>query len=859
MGLNKKLVENCNKTPNKPAIYSKSGNFVTYHDVFEIYQLFKSALDSYSVKSYERISVFTSDEVMAAAFGVTVLDNAVMVPIDYEASVENYSYFLELLDVDYIVSDELDNNVISVAQELGIGIIQVLVADESSSVKFKLVAEKTKKINHGKETKSHFVEIRTTSGTTSIPKIVPRTASGYMADVNVLVKHFDYSADDIILTLARIFKGYTTGLVFRMLYLGGSIVLAGDISHRDFYKILNQYDITVLITVPAVLSSFARYTQLNEHKSLKTSLRFISVAGAPMAENLKTYIEKLLNCEVSLLYGMTECSCISTTYKAHLGYKEASVGTAYNLDVKLIDDEILVKGGTVFEGYDNDGIDNDEFFTEGWFHTGDTGYIDNDGYVYVTGRIKEMINRGGEKVSPYEVEGAILSLGFIKDAAVFPYPGLDKTENVGAVIVMSEERNTDIRDIRKLLEGKLPTFKLPKILYIVDEIPSSESQKVQRKLLYNQLKDNHQAQDLDRIPENSLTFLKTERTVSRIWKKILKVKNIDFTNTFTELGGDSMDGAVALAEMEAKLNIRVPVNILFDNGSVKSVSQFIDKETKKGRRSKFLVPVKASGTSPPLFCMHSGIGDAVTYRHIGKYMNEDRPVYALRFDKRSSWPSPLEFKNLSKEYIKEIKRFQPDGPYHLCGHCWGGVLAFKIASDMKKSGDEVGIVAMLDSTSKEASVSTRIRLEGTAFQLSFMKNIVRSLKEMKQISFKGKLVFLFRKVKNIGNFFRLKYAKKLYKHGINRSNKLLIKLSGKTGMLDYAYELYNPEFYDGTVTYVKSNVKYGVSKVFSDYWKEHSDKLTIIDMDCTHNDIVVGEHAKILVKKLDDIMRIIDA
>ncbi len=859
LGLYEKLNVNKSTIPDKPAIYDKTGSFIVYKDVFTIYTSFKLVLSDLKVKPFERIAIFSGDEIIAAVLAMVAYDNAVMIPIDYESSEENCRYYLDLLDVDYIVVDSMDNNAVKSAEEMGIGILTFTAQETRNSIEFNLSSSKTKNITPGKEKKADYVRVSTTSGTTSTPKIVPQTKSVFMTDINNLIKHFEYSSNDVLLSRARIFKGYTTSLVFRMLYLGGTIILAGDIGHKEFYHVINKYGVTVLTTVPAVLSSFSRYAQLNELNPIKTSLRFIGVAGAPLSENLKEYIEKLFNCKIAILYGMTECSAISTTFKAGKGYKPGSVGTAYLLDVKISEEEILVRGDTVFKGYDNEDVDNSESFSDGWFHTGDTGYIDDDGYIYVTGRIKEMINRGGEKVSPYEVENALLRLGFIKDAAVFPYPGLHNTENVGAVIVIEEDINTDIKQIRKLLEGKLPTFKMPKLIFIVDEIPHGESGKVQRKKLYEQLKDSNKAQDLNKSRGISTGLSRTERIVKKIWSKILKKKISDINAAFTDIGGDSMDGAVVLGEMESRLNVRVPVNILFENGSIKSVSQYIERKSKEENRYKYIVPVKSSGSKRPLFCIHSGIGDAVTYRHIGKEMNEERPIYGLRFDRKSDWPHPLGFDHLSCEYIKEITRLQPEGPYHLCGHCWGGVLAYKIASDLKKSGKDVGLVAMLDSVARDSNVSSSLKLKGTSFNLSFIGTIKRSIREIKQVSFKEKIKYFFRKTRNIGNFLRLKYARKIYEYGIKNKNRLIVKFAGKTGMLDYAYINYKPDAFDGIITYVKSNEKLGNNSAFTDYWKNLSREFSLIEMNCAHNDIVVGSNAEILAGKLDDIMRAIDA
>ena len=137
---------------------------------------------------------------------------------------------------------------------------------------------------------------------------------------------------------------------------------------------------------------------------------------------------------------MTEAGIIATDYLAPKGQKKGSVGVPFGLELKIEEDEIYVRGNSVFRGYETDNGYDRTNFNDGWFQTGDLGYIDEDGYLFITGRIKEMINRGGEKVSPYEVEDLIMKHPDVIDVVVFPWPGDDGIEEIAAVLATKNNR-----------------------------------------------------------------------------------------------------------------------------------------------------------------------------------------------------------------------------------------------------------------------------------------------------------------------------------------------------------------------------------------------------------------------------------
>jgi acyl-CoA synthetase (AMP-forming)/AMP-acid ligase II len=203
-------------------------------------------------------------------------------------------------------------------------------------------------------------------------------------------------------------------------------------------------------------------------------------------------LETAFNVPVIERYGMTETHGTVTSNPMPPGKrKPGTVGVPVENEVRIVDQvgnflaqgtagEIVVRGPCVFGGYENDPKANTDAFFDGWFRTGDEGFFDEDGYLTLTGRIKEIINRGGEKVSPAQVDAALMGHPAVKDAATFPVPHPTLGEEVAAVVVLEANSELSVRDLRAYLAERLSGFKIPKRTGFAEEIPKSATGKVQR-------------------------------------------------------------------------------------------------------------------------------------------------------------------------------------------------------------------------------------------------------------------------------------------------------------------------------------------------------------------------------------------
>ena len=223
-----------------------------------------------------------------------------------------------------------------------------------------------------------------------------------------------------------------------------------------------------------------------------TTLRFVRSSSASLPGPVLDGLTELFAVPVVEAYGMTEASHQMTCNPLPPGTtKRGSVGIATGIEVAILDaehrvlptgerGEVAIRGATVVDGYENNPAANEAAFTAGWFRTGDEGVLDDEGYLFLTGRLKEQINRGGEKISPLEIDEILLRHPAIAEAVTFAIPHDKLGEEVGAAVVLIEGHVATEAELREFLRGQLAPFKVPKQIVLVAEIPKGATGKVQR-------------------------------------------------------------------------------------------------------------------------------------------------------------------------------------------------------------------------------------------------------------------------------------------------------------------------------------------------------------------------------------------
>lgn len=849
--ISNRIFNHSKTNPSRQALLRPDGHGASYSDFATVYHAFSEFIDIHGIKGHERIAILSDNGLATGLLALPIMEKNVLITMDSNLSGDHLADYLSLLSADYLLTDSIDPDLAFLIRKHGYGLVCFELSGNMGLMdcRFQLVHLPTVQYGDISYKTSDIASLSTTSGTTSTPKIVPTSKTSHILGIEATVQNFGYKETDKMLIITKMSKIASINAMLSMLTAGGCVIATNGFNHHEFVNLITNEGVTLFTATPAVLNSLANYLKNNEINLEGTSLRFVRSSGAPLPGKLKSYLEDAFKAPVIQTYGMTETKMIATTYHSPKGYKEGSVGISAGSLLKVVNDEILIKGPCVFSGYENLPEVNETCFTDGWFHTGDMGYVDEDGYIFITGRIKEMINRGGEKVSPYEVESVILGHENVQSVAVFPYPNQYGSENVGAAVVLKESHIFDLKTLRHHLSGKVSHFKMPSLLYVVDEIPVSNNGKVQRKQLFSQLNALYPSLASQTVPDPLSTeappdvLTDTQSFLKDCWESILNRKNFGVGDNFFDIGGDSLAAAALFSEIENKYSIQVPVNIFFRNSTISGLSDYIDRYESTTGSFRFLFPIKTTGYKTPLICVHSGDGEAVTYHHLGKHIEDSRPVYGLRFDPSfDGWSHPLSFDQICERYMDEIVRLDPIGPYNLCGTCYGGVLAFKIAAGLKKKGYEIGMLAMFDSvyaTGKKRKLSRQ-------FVNSFSELIEHRVTEIPRL--------VFKKTVTMTSLLRNKSLKKRYMSSLQGTQCQLSGRLAKEGPLAYAYSQYRPEQYSGKIHYFKSVKDTIQNRQAVDYWRSMTSSFAYIEMPCRHTEINDEPNSRFLADQLSAIM-----
>ena len=337
-----------------------------------------------------------------------------------------------------------------------------------------------------------------TSGTTSRPKRVPLTHGNLAASVGNIVETYGLTPDDVSLCIMPLF--HVHGLVastLATLASGGTVVVPPRFNALNLWKTAQDHGVTWFTAVPTMhqaLLSRARSTQRSGPQAVPyPGLRFIRSCSASLPPATMLEMEERFEVPVLEAYGMTEASHQMSSNPLPPGKRfPGSVGSGTGVSIAIMDEggtlqtpgirgEVVIQGPNVTQGYEDNPEANATSFTNGWFRTGDEGAVDSEGYLTLLGRIKEIINRSGEKISPREIDEVLLSHPAVAEAVAFGVPNPTHGEEPSAAVVLRSPVTQ--AELIRHCRDHLADFKCPRVVHIVDEIPRTATGKVQRRMV----------------------------------------------------------------------------------------------------------------------------------------------------------------------------------------------------------------------------------------------------------------------------------------------------------------------------------------------------------------------------------------
>ena len=334
-----------------------------------------------------------------------------------------------------------------------------------------------------------------TSGSTGRPKRVPLTHAQLSISARNVARTYELTAQDVSLCVMPLF--HVHGLVastLATLVTGGTVVVPAKFNPLSFWRVAGDYGATWYSAVPTLHQLLAARAQPGQRPAGAEKLRFIRSCSASLSPQLMTDLETAFGAPVLEAYGMTEAAHqMASNPLPPRAHKPGSVGpNTGTTTIGIMDGagrllkagergEVVIRGANVITGYENNPEANTSSFVDGWFRTGDQGYLDEDGYLLLTGRLKEMINRGGEKISPREIDEVLLGHPAVAEAVAFGAPHPTWGEEVAAAVVLKSDATE--ADLLSYCRERMADFKRPKQIHITTAIPRTATGKIQRRVV----------------------------------------------------------------------------------------------------------------------------------------------------------------------------------------------------------------------------------------------------------------------------------------------------------------------------------------------------------------------------------------
>ena len=604
MDIRQALEEQSQQNSNSFALLSLARTPLTYSRLLTQCYRVVTDLNHAGISRGDRVAIVLPNGPEMAACMLAVAMGASCAPLnpDYRRS-EFEFYLTDLAPRALIVEEEADLPAIAVAESLGIRVIRLRPETADAAGIFTLDLEQAPaNVTPAFAQAGDEALVLHTSGTTARPKMVPLTQANLVASARNIAGSLGLDASDRCLNVMPLFHIHgLVGALLSTILSGGSFVCTPGFQAPRFLDWCDEFAPTWYTAVPTMHQAVLARATENPARVANTHFRFIRSCSAPLAPQLMAELEQTFRVPVLEAYGMTEASHqIATNPQPPAARKPGSVGLAFGTDVAIMDTdgnllapgeigEIVLRGAGVHSGYANNPEANRTSFVNGWFRTGDNGKLDRDGYLFITGRIKEIINRGGQKISPREVDEVLCTHPAVANAVAFAVPDHRLGEDVAAAVVLRPGHAASEIEIRNHAATRIAQYKVPRRIVFLDELPKGPTGKLQRIGLAAQL-----GLDGSEAPSNSTSrpneyvapSTPTERMLTGIWEQVLGVERIGVHDDFLSLGGDSMLAALVIARIREATGAPLSILAFFENPNIAELAGLIDRGGEDGLDSE---------------------------------------------------------------------------------------------------------------------------------------------------------------------------------------------------------------------------------------------------------------------------------
>jgi acyl-CoA synthetase (AMP-forming)/AMP-acid ligase II len=544
-----------NRNPGGHAFVLESGDKISFETLAAQMTQIAQMLRAMDVKPGHRIAFASPRNYLGIAGFAAIADAGICCPVNPRLSQQEFANFFRSLSISVLVTTIDAMAAIQAADKLDIPIVTVEAAgDELVLTRSAHLLKQRVPSNVGDDNHALLMQ---TSGTTSQPKIVLLTHGNILASAVGIAREFTIGPRDLCLNPMPLH--HVHGLISAGLssLLGASPALClSSFSPQLFVTMYDKFAPTWFTGSPAMHIALLEHYRRSATAPSNSRLRFLRSSSAPLPAALISDLERLFGAPLIETYGLTETASMIATNPLPPGIrKTGSVGKPNIGELRILTDEgqpappnvegeIVVRGPSVISRYAGIGEANDQYFTDGWLRTGDLGKLDEDGYCFVTGRIKELIKRGGLSVYPNEIDNVLAADPRVSEAVTFSIPHPTLGEEVVAAVVAVNEASLDGEELREILLEMLPAYKVPAKIFVLKEIPKNEAGKIPRRNMAAKLGDLLQ-------PKNQIPADPWEKKLLAVWRDVLSRHDIGTTDNLFVFGADPSRSRLA-AELLAE-------------------------------------------------------------------------------------------------------------------------------------------------------------------------------------------------------------------------------------------------------------------------------------------------------------------
>ncbi|UWU75304.1 amino acid adenylation domain-containing protein [Bradyrhizobium huanghuaihaiense] len=556
------------RIPAAPAILAPGRPALTYGALGERTHDLVHTLRGLGIAPADRVAVALPRGAESALALIAVASSCACIPVNPDLTADELQrYFSELKLTALVTRADMNSPSRDVAKALGIAVIDFVPGPKDDLGGCAFMGPTVGPASaSGASRGDGDALILLTSGTAARPKMVPLTHRNVCLSAYNAGRVLSLTSHDRLLNVLPLFHahGLISGLL-TALAAGSSVICTDGFDAASFFGWMRELQPTWYTAVPTIHRALLTAAEANPDRVRASSLRVIRSASASLAPAILAGLEATFGVPVLETYGMTEAASQIAANPFELR-KVGSVGRAAGPEIAIMDEagralasgehgEIVLRGANMTRGYYNDEAATQTAFRNGWFRTGDLGYLDADGYLFIVGRIKDVINRGGQKVSPLEVEDVLLGHPAVLEAGVFAVPHPKLGENVAAVVVLRQNSEASSDQLRQFARKRLAAYKVPSLIRSVAALPKGASGKVKRNALVGLITETAGAGET-RLPRNAL-----ETQLAEIWAGLLELPQVGIDQDVFALGADSL----AVTQMRSRLRERFSVDFSFED------------------------------------------------------------------------------------------------------------------------------------------------------------------------------------------------------------------------------------------------------------------------------------------------------